>query len=63
MRQIDLTKIIRKYKNGWLALSPDYSKVVGSGASIKSVLDQAEANGFSKPILMKASKSYAPIAP
>lgn len=63
MKQIDLTKIIKKYKTGWFALTPDYSKVVGSGASIRTVLDQAKSNGFSQPILMKASKSYSPIAP
>ena len=63
MKQIDLTKTIKKYKTGWVALSPDYSKVVGSGKSIKSVVEQAESKGIKKPVLMRASKSYAPIAP
>lgn len=63
MRQIDLTKTIKKYKTGWLALSPDYSQVVGSGKNIKAALDEAESKGVKKPVLMRAAKSYAPIAP
>lgn len=63
MKQIDLTKVIKKYTSGWLALSPDYTKVVGSGKDIKSAVAQAESNGIKKPVLMKASESYAPIAP
>lgn len=63
MKPIDLTKQIKKYTKGWIALSPDYSKVVGSGNSIKIVLEEAASQGVKKPILMRASKSYAPIAP
>ena len=63
MKPIDLTKQIKKYTKGWLALSPDYSKVVGSGNTIKIALDEANSQGVKKPILMRAAKSYAPIAP
>lgn len=63
MKPIDLTKQIRKYTKGWLALSPDYSKVVGSGSTIKVALEEANSRGVKKPILMRAAKSYAPIAP
>lgn len=28
MSQIDLTKILQKYKSGWVALTNDYSRVV-----------------------------------
>lgn len=28
MKRIDLTKILKKYKTGWVALSKDYSQVI-----------------------------------
>ena len=63
MKQIDITKIIKKYKSGWLALSPDYKKVVGHGKSIKLAVSQAQSKGIEDPILMRAAKSYGPVAP
>lgn len=63
MKSIDLTKIIRKYTNGWIALSPDYKKVVGHAKSIKEVESIAQSRGVKNPVLMRAAKSYGPIAP
>lgn len=63
MKPIDLTKIIKKYTKGWLALSPDYKKVVGHGRSIEIAVRQAESKGVKDPVLMRAAKSYGPVAP
>jgi len=63
MKQIDLTKIIKKYTSGWLALSPDYKKVVGHGKTIKKAVNSAQSQGIKDPVLMRAAKSYGPIAP
>ena len=63
MKSIDLTKVIKKYKDGWLALSPDYKRVVGHGKTIKKAVGEAETHGVKEPILMRAAKSYGPIAP
>ena len=63
MQPIDLTKQIKKYTAGWLALSPDYKKVVGHGKTIKIAADKAQSAGVKDPIMMRASKSYGPIAP
>ena len=63
MKQIDLTKIIKKYTSGWIALSPDYKKVVGHGKSIKIAAIKAKSRGVGEPILMRAAKSYGPVAP
>lgn len=30
MKAINLTKLLQKYKSGWVALSDDYSRVVAS---------------------------------
>lgn len=63
MKQIDLTKVIKKFTSGWIALSPDYKKVVGHGKTIKKAVDEAQLQGIKDPILMRAAKSYGPIAP
>ena len=63
MRPIDLTKIIKKYTSGWIALSPDYKKVVGHGKSIKLAVSRAQSRGVEDPVLMRAAKSYGPVAP
>lgn len=63
MKQIDLTRIIKKYTSGWIALSPDYKKVVGHGKTIEKATKEALINEFKDPILMRGSRSYGPIAP
>ena len=63
MKPIDLTKKIKKYTQGWLALSPDYKKVVGHGKTIQNAVDQAQSVGIKDPVLMRAARSYGPIAP
>lgn len=63
MKPIDLSKIIKKYTSGWLALSPDYKKVVGHAPTIEKAVDQAKSEGVKDPVLMRAAKSYGPIAP
>lgn len=63
MKQIDLTKVVNKYTDGWLALSPDYKKVVGHGKTINKAVKQAKSQGIEDPVLMRAARSYGPIAP
>ncbi len=63
MKQIDLTRVIKKYTSGWLALSPDYKKVVGHAQTVEKAVDQAKSGGVKNPVLMRAAKSYGPIAP
>lgn len=63
MKPIDLTKVILKYTSGWIALSPDYKKVVGHGQTIKKAVNKAQLQGIKDPVLMRAAKSYGPIAP
>ena len=63
MKTIDLSKLIKKYTSGLLALSPDYKKVVGHGKTIEKAVNQAKSEGVKEPVLMRAAKSYGPIAP
>lgn len=62
MKPIDLTKVLKGYTSGWVALSPDYKKVVGYGRTLKSASQRAEAEGFKNAIFMRAFKKYRPMA-
>jgi hypothetical protein len=47
MKLIDWTSLYEKYKGLWVALSEDDNEtVVGSGATAKEALDQAQGKGF-----------------
>lgn len=52
---INLTKILSKYKKGWLALSPDNKQLVATGPSLDNVLKKARAKGVTNPSLLKAA--------
>lgn len=63
MRVIDLTKVLKGYTSGWVALSSDYEKVVGHGKTLREALNKAYKKRAKKPVVMQASKSYGPFAP
>lgn len=56
MKAIDMTKIHKKYKGKWVALTPDEKSVVSSGVTAKKVYDDAQKRGFKEPILMNVPK-------
>ncbi len=53
MAVIDLGKKISKYKKGWVALTPDSKRVVGSGNSLHEALEKAREKGVKDPTLLK----------
>jgi hypothetical protein len=50
---IDWTKIQRKYKGMWVALSDDEKTVLASGANAKEAYDKARKAGHNDPILTR----------
>lgn len=60
---IDLVKPLKKYNKGWVALSSDLKKVVGSGSTPKEALKSPRKKGIKKPVLIKGTKDYGYIAP
>ena len=50
----DLSKILKKHKTGWLALTPNNDKLVAKGKTLKEVLKYAKKKGVDKPTLLKA---------
>lgn len=53
----DLT-VLEKYSDEWVALSPDESKVVGVGHTVKEALKASKQFGEQDPILTKVPKNY-----
>lgn len=55
MAIIDLSKILSKYKKGWLALSPDNRKLIATGKTLGEALEKARKKGVENPGLLKAT--------
>lgn len=60
---IDLAKLLKKHTKGWVALSSDFKKVVGSGKTPKEALKAPRAKGIKKPVLIMGAKNYGNIVP
>lgn len=52
---IDLSKILSKYKKGWLALTPNNKKLVATGATLEEVLIKAKKKGIDNPSVLKSA--------
>ena len=55
MAIINLSKILSRYKRGWLALSPDSRKLIATGSSLEEALEKARKKGVVNPSLLKAT--------
>jgi hypothetical protein len=53
---IDWTKIYKKYKGLWVALSKDETTVLASGKTAKEAWENAQKKGYKKPILTRMPK-------
>ena len=56
---IDLSKILAKHANCWIALSSDERRVVASAKHPQEALKKAHAKGELDPILMWAPKEHS----
>jgi len=50
---IDLSKILSKYKKGWLALAPNNKDFLAVGSTLEEVLRKAKKKGIENPTLLK----------
>ena len=55
MSVIDLSKILEKHKEGWLALTPDNKRLIATGDTLDEALENARKKGVKDPSLLKAS--------
>ena len=52
---IDLSKILSKYKKGWLALTPNNKRLVAVGSTLEDVLTKAKKKGIDNPTVFKSA--------
>jgi len=57
-RIIDLTRVLAKYSDRWVALSRDERRVIASGKTPREALTHAHTKGEKDPILMWAPKEH-----
>ena len=60
IKVLDFTKIVKKYKGKWIALTEDEKRVVSFGKSAKETLEKAKKEGLENPILFKVPISVLP---
>lgn len=59
MRAIDLTKTLKKHKNGWVSISSDYKKVIASASSLSALVKEIQRKGNPRGYIMRAAKDYS----
>ncbi len=59
LEPVDLSHILAKYANCWVALSADERRVMASAKHPQQALKQAQAKGEDDPILMWAPKEHS----
>lgn len=52
---VNLSKVLAKYKKGWLAFSPSNWHLVATGKNLKEVLKRAQEKGIKNPSVLKAA--------
>ena len=58
LKEKDLSKILKKYSNEWVALSHNEEKVISHGKFLPDVIKEAKNKGELKPIVTRVPKDY-----
>ncbi|GEM_PF-873031 len=58
MQTVNLSKLLKNYSSGWIAISSDYKRVVATGGSLKKVSEEIEKLKKKDVVLISASKNY-----
>lgn len=58
MKTINLSKLLKKFSSGWVAITTDYKKVVATGKSLKEITAKIEKQRRDDIVLISASKNY-----
>ncbi len=58
MKTINLSKILRNYSSGWVAVTPDYKDIVASGRTLKEITFKVKRIGRYDAVLISVAKNY-----
>ncbi|QQG44392.1 MAG: hypothetical protein HYW86_00530 [Candidatus Roizmanbacteria bacterium] len=51
----DLSKVLKRNKSGWLALTTDNSRVIAKGKTLREALSSAKKKGVKNPSMLKTA--------
>lgn len=57
-KPLDLTKLLKDYKSGWVALSKNYKEVVAWAPSLEKLDVKLEEVGEKDVVVISASQNY-----
>ena len=58
MQTVNLSKLLKNFSSGWVAITADYKKIVASGKTLKEVTKAVEKQKSDDVILIPAAKNY-----
>ena len=58
MQTVNLSKLLKNFSSGWVAITADYTKIVASGKTLKGVTKAVEKQNRDDVILIPATKNY-----
>lgn len=58
MQAINLSKLLKGFSSGWVAISSDYKKVLASGKSLKQVTEKIKKLNREDVVLLPVAKNY-----
>jgi hypothetical protein len=58
MQTVNLSKLLKNFSSGWVAITSDYKKVVASGKTLKEVTEEVKKQNRDDVVLIPAAKNY-----
>lgn len=58
MQTINLSKLLKNFSSGWVAITSDYKKVIAFGKTLKEVTKEVKKQNRDDVVLIPASKNY-----
>ncbi|HBQ50407.1 hypothetical protein A3B42_02105 [Candidatus Daviesbacteria bacterium RIFCSPLOWO2_01_FULL_38_10] len=58
MQIVNLSKLLKNFSSGWVAITSDYKKVVTSGKTLKEVTEKVKKQNRDDIVLIPAAKNY-----
>lgn len=58
IKEENLSKVLKKYSNEWVALSSDGKRVISHGKFLRLVVEEAKKKDEPKPIMTRVPEDY-----
>ncbi len=58
MQTVNLSKLLKNFSSGWVAITSDYKKVIAFGKTLKEVTEEVKKQNRDDVVLIPAAKNY-----